>query len=260
MLKMSYREKVVALVLIVLVIILIFVMAPIKMIRQNIKEDTKTMETVKVDYDENNRKINEIPGIEANINKIYDESKDLNKDFSAHLENVQIDEYIQSILNNDKYKKDGKFIMKIEGAFDMDDPETSNLEFYFYGPEVLEYPILENADTNGTLLKDTDPSLFEKFENAVYMSKLESQMIEKHSASFTASFTKEGLFQFIDQLKDENKGVRITSLSIDSYRFGNMKTDELQRAIDAADLKGYTTGTFDLEFYTMQQIQKPVLD
>lgn len=261
MLKMSYREKIVALVLIVLVIVLIFVMWPIKTIRENIKKDTQQMESVQDIYDEKNRQINEIPILEKNITKIYDESKDLNKDFSKHLENNQIDEYIQSILNHENDYRDGdKNIFFIDKELDVDYADKDKFDFYYFKPSVIEYPILENANTNGTLLKDTNPVLFAKVENSLLGDTLEAQEIEKHSSEIQVKFTKEGLFKFIDELS-KNKGMRVVEVTISNYRFGNLKSTELVNAIDEnADNKGYTTGTIKFEFYTMQQIQEPKFD
>jgi len=257
MLKMSYREKIVALVLIVFVIILIFVMWPIKNIRANIKTDTEKRDTVKVDYDENNRKINEIPTIENNIKKIYEDSKDLNKDFEVHLDNFQIDEYIQKILNKDNDYRDGdKNTVQVEKSFIQSDAETDTLEYYCVIPDVITYPILESADTNGTLMKDTNPVLFDKVENAVVIKSLENQTIEVHRATIDLKFTKEGIFKFIDQMKKDT-GVRIVEFKIDDYRFGNQKPVEGVEFVEDLDMKGYSTGTMTLEFYTMQQIQEP---
>ena len=66
--KLSYREKIGLLVVIVLVVIIVFIAWPIKTIRTNIKNDTATREAVQQQYDETQRLIAQIPSIEANIN------------------------------------------------------------------------------------------------------------------------------------------------------------------------------------------------
>lgn len=262
MLKMSYREKIVALVLIVLVIVLIFVMWPIKTLREKIKTDTANRDTIKVTYDDYNRQINEIPVIEENIKKIYSESKDLNKDFSVHRENFQIDEYVQNILNKDEYKDGDKNKMEIKSGFAQVDADAGDFDFYYYEPTVIEYPILENADTNGTLLNDTNPELFKKVENAVLMETLEGQEVEIHDCTFSAKFTKEALYKFIDDLEKDDKGVRVVGLNIGDYRFGNLNPEKIAAMESTAfqDMIGYSEGSIVLEFYTMEAIQEPRLD
>lgn len=261
MLKMSFREKVVALVLIILVIVLIFVMGPIKMIRNNIETDEKKKEKIQVEYDDIQRKIKSIPTYENNITKVYNESKDLSKPFSLHKENFQIDEYVQGVLNKDNdYIKDGKPIMEVYGTFKQDDFEAEELEFYCYVPEVVSYPILENADVNGNMLEKTNPELHEKVENSVTIASLTPQSVERHQAAFGAKFTKEGLYKFMDQLRKDDPGMRIVELVINDYKFGNVTPEVLELDPALKKWEGYSVGAIAIEFYTMQQIQEPVFD
>ena len=53
--KLSYREKIGLLVVIVLVVIIVFIAWPIKTIRTNIKNDTAKREAVQQQYDETQR-------------------------------------------------------------------------------------------------------------------------------------------------------------------------------------------------------------
>jgi len=259
MLKMSYREKVVALVLIVLVIVLIAVMGPIKSLRASIKNHEAEQKTITVTYDEKKAIIDEIPDIEQNIKDLYDQSKDLNKDFAVHRENFQIDQYIQQILNKDNdYKAAGKNTFEIIDSFTQENAGDGNVEFYFYKPSVITYPILENADINGTLTKTRYPEQYAKIENALVMSNLSSQKVETHSATFSCKFTKDALFKFIDDMKKNDTGVRITNIEIKDYTFGAMNVRNGQE--NAQENRGYSEGKITFVFYTMESIDEPVLD
>lgn len=259
--KMSYREKIVLLVVIIFLVILIFVMWPIKKLRENIDKHTKSYDQIKIVYDENQRLINEIPTIEKNITKIYTDSKDLSKNFIAHKENFEIDKYLQEIINTPEYTDGTNNQFQVLYSFDQKDTEAEPLEFYYYNPKVVTYPILENADVNGNLLATTDNALYKKVTNAVCMNNLEPQTVEKHAAVVNARFTKEALFKFLDTVKQKDTGVRIVSMTIDdNYTFRQLETDEMRNNPLLEKLKGYGEGSFMVEFYTMQQIQEPVFD
>lgn len=253
--NLSYREKIGLLVLIVALVIIIFVAWPIKTIRANIKTHEKEKEEVQVVYDEKNRLINQIPTIEKNIKKVYDESKDYSSQFTIHRENFEIDKYVQEIINADNYKGSGKHKVQIERSFTQDDAIAAPLEFYYYTPNVVVYPILEAADTNGNLLEKTDKELNDKLNNALVISSLEAQEVELHTASMDMKFTKEGLMALEDELKEKETGVRIVEVIIKDYSFGSAA----EITIDPED-KDYSEGTVVFEFYTMQQIQEPVFN
>ncbi len=267
--KLSYREKWVLLVVTVLLIVLIFVLAPIKTIRGNIEKHKDQYNEIKVVYDENNRLINEIPSIEKNITKIYTDSKDLNKEFIVHKENFQIDQYLQEFVNTSDFKDGDKNKFEVIGEFSQEDADASKLEFYYYSPSILTYPILENADVNGDLLFSTDEALYKKVINAVGMKQLENQEIEKHSATVKVKFTKEALFAFLDGLQKKDTGMRVTKVAIDRYTFNPENLQNLAIAIndssndsseELGDMTGYSKGEITFEFYTMQQIQEPKFD
>lgn len=258
--KISYREKIVLLVVIIFLVVLIFVMWPIKTIRKNIDSHQKEYDEVKIVYDENKRLIAEIPTIEGNISKIYEASKDINKNFIAHKENFEIDKYLQEFVNNEEYMEADKNKFEITGVFKQEDTEASPLDFYYYTPTIITYPILENADVNGNLLSTTDNALYKKAINAMVMNQLEPQAIEKHVASVEVKFTKEALFTFLDGLKKKDTGLRVTSVIIDNYTFNETDLEKISVNPLLARMIGFSSGTIEFEFYTMQEIQKPVLD
>lgn len=248
--KLSYREKIGLLIFIVAVVIIVFIAWPIKTIKANIKTHESEKEKIQVTYDDTVRLIDQIPIIEGNITRIYEESKGLSEVFTIQRENFEIDQFIQNILNKDKYMQSSKNLVFVEGEFTEENAIDGPVELYYYTPDVVVYPILEAADTNGDMIEKTDKVLYEKLTNALIMESFEEQDVELHTASVDMKFTKEGLLAFQDELKELDKGVRITSVTIDDYKFGLI--DELPENI------GYSTGKVTFSFYTMQQIQEPV--
>lgn len=246
--KLSYREKIGLLIFLVVVVIIIFVAWPIKLIRGNIETHTVEQAKVKEDYDTNQRLIAQIPGIESNINKTYEETKGLSEKFASHVENIGFDKYFQQLLNKEPYKKAPLNALEITDSLSIADAGTEGIEFYYYTPNVITYPILEKADTNGDLITK-DSVLFAKVNKAVYMQTLESQTVEARTVSIPMKFTKEALLALEDELKKEGTGIRITDVTIDDYTFNLLS--------EIPEDKGYSNGNVSFTFYTMQQIQKP---
>lgn len=250
--KLSYREKIAFLIFTVLVIIIIFVAWPIKLIRADIVTHEKQQETVQKEYDDNKSKIKEIPFINDSIKKVYDESKEYSKIFIVSKKNFQADQYLQDILNKEgAYQKDGKNLIEVTGQFKIDDAANEELEFYYYTPNVVVYPILEAADINGNLMESQDKVLYDKVQNALSIEALEAQEVEKHVVTVDVRFKKPSLMTFVDQLKELDTGVRITGVTIEDSWFGLLS--------EKPEEQGYSNGTITYCFYTMQQVDEPDL-
>lgn len=247
--KLSYREKIGLLVVVVLAVIIVFIAWPIKTIRGNIKTHEAQRTEVQEKYEDTQRKIAQIPVIEGNINKIYDETKGLSEKFFGHVDNINLDKYLEGVLNKEPYIKGGKNQIEIINQLVINDADASEIPFYYYVPNVITYPILEAADVNGNLLETTDKVLYEKALNAVNMDEAEKQTIEIRTVSVPMKFTKEALLALEDELKAKETGVRISGVTIDDYTFGQVS--------EVPEDKGYSEGEVEFKFYTMQQIQKP---
>lgn len=247
--KLSYREKVGLLILVVLAVVIVFIAWPIKLARTNIKTHTAEREKIQKEYDDTQRLIAQIPTIEGNINSIYDETKGLSEKFSPHMNNIEFAKYFETLLNKEPYKKAGKNTLEITGGLKVADADTGEVPFYYYEPDMVIYPILEAADTNGNLLETTDKALYDKYVNAFEMSELDSQDVEVRTISVPMKFTKESLLALEDELKKNETGVRISSVKISDYTFAYVS--------EVPEDKGYSEGEVTFVFYTMQQIQKP---
>jgi hypothetical protein len=249
--KLSYREKVGLLIVIVLAVIIVFIAWPIKTIKANIKSHTEEQAKVLVVYEDTMRKIDEIPVIEGNITKVYEDSKGLSAKFAEHRENIAFSKYFEELLNKEPYTKktNGRNSLEIINKLEISDASTGEIPFYYYSPDVITYPILQAADTNGNLMETSDKVLYDKTQNALNMSTLEEQEIEVREVKIPMRFTKEALLALENELKDKETGARITSVKIDDYTFNYVT--------DVPEDKGFSEGEVTFAFYTMQQIQKP---
>lgn len=250
--QLSYREKICLLLFIVLIVIVVFIAWPIKTIKGNIKTHTAEETEVQKVFDENHRLIDQIPNIEKNITEVYDASKVFSEKFTIQRKNFEIDKYMQEVLNSNEMNNGPKHAIEVYGEFKEDESQATEIPFYYYTPNVITYPILETADTNGNLLQNTDAELDKKVNAALVMCQLENQQVEVHNASVKMKFTKDAILALADKLKDLDSGVRITSIAIDDIKFGKLA--------DLPEDEGYSSGTVTFSFYTMQQIQQPKFD
>lgn len=250
--KLSYREKVGLLVVIVLLVIIVFVAWPIKTFRNRIKVHTEQKATVQKTYEETQTLINQIPTIEGNITKVYENSKGLSSQFAPHMENIDFAKYFETLLNKEPYKKGAKNELEIKGGLTITDATSDSIPFYYYTPDVITYPILVAADVNGDLVKKQDEVYYNKVQNALYLEEVEPQDVEVRVVSIPMKFTKEALLALEDEFKTKETGARITSVTINDYSFG--------KVAELPEDKGYSEGTVEFTFYTMQQIQEPVFN
>jgi len=122
--KLSYREKVGLLIVVVLAVIIVFVAWPIKTIKANIKNHKEEQIAVQAQYEETQRKIAEIPVIEGNINAVYESSKGLSDKFVEHMDNIEVIHYFENLLNKEPYKKSGKNDLEVTGGMSVADAGT----------------------------------------------------------------------------------------------------------------------------------------
>lgn len=247
--KLSYREKVGLLIVVVLAVIIVFVAWPIKTIKANIKAHKEEQIAVQAQYDETQRKIAEIPVIEGNINAMYESSKGLSDKFVDHMENIEVIHYFENLLNKEPYKKAGKNNLEVTGGLTVSDAGTGSIPFYYFNPDVITYPILEAADTNGNLLETKDKALYDKTQKALTMSEFEQQTVEKRTVTVPMKFKKDALLALEDELAKDETGIRISSVTIDDYTFNYVT--------DIPEDKEYSNGSVTFDFYTMQRIEKP---
>ncbi len=249
--KLSYREKWGLLIVLVVAIIVIFVAAPIKMIKEDIKSHEAAQAKVQKEYDEVQSQIAEIEPLKTAIQKIYDDSKGYSDIFVEHQENFEADQYIAKVINMDAYKSVTRKLNKMEvvGQYTVNNATADELEFYCEVPDVVTYPILEAADINGNLLKTEDEKLYEKVMNAVCITELDAQEVEQHVVTVEYKFTKPALMNFLDEMSKINTGIRITDVTIDDPWFGLLEKEP--------EKYGYSNGTITFCFYTMQKIAPP---
>lgn len=236
--KMSYRDRMILLIVIVIALILVGIFLIVKPTTTKIAENRVTLSTVEAEQDRINGIIEQIPKLEEAIKSEYNESKTFAENFTESRATYEAEQFIQEYFNNNSVK-----MVSLTANESVAEP----IEFYSYAPNVVTYPLLEAADLNGDIAIETA----EKLKTSTVLTGLEAQEVEMYSLEIQFNGKKDNILKLIDDLKSVDKNIIITDLSIDDYTFGENATETSE--------KGFSNGTMIVKFYVLETISEPNL-
>ncbi|MBR6624396.1 MAG: hypothetical protein IKK91_10955 [Ruminococcus sp.] len=202
--KLTYRDKVILAIVLALFIFVGGFFGLIKPKRQDIKDNTATLETLEKDKKEIERKIARIEKVEKNIHKTFDESK---KNTAVFVDEEKINE--PKLLDNFMYKYAEKAHVKVTEL--KVDPTASAALNYYYEPYVeVATALRENADINGSLREKVSK---ESADSTFISSRgVENIMTTRYGITFEG--TKKEIWAYLAEIEDIDSAVLITSLAI----------------------------------------------
>lgn len=236
--KMSYRDRMIALIVIVVALILAGIFAIVKPVTTKISSNKSTLASVTAEKEDIENTISKIPSLGEAIQSEYEESKSYAEKFTDSRKGYEADQYIQEYFNSNSVEV---LSMSVQ------EPTTQTISFYSYAPNIVTYPLLEAADINGTIAAETA----EKLQTSTVLAGLETQDVEMYSVNVDFLSKKDDLLALVDSIKDLDENIIITDLSISDYTFGAEATDNT--------LKGYSEGSMTINFYVLQPLDEPVL-
>lgn len=270
--KLSYRERIVLIVAIVIVIFGIGIFVFIKPKYQKMKKSKETLATVEEQWKQKLITFNRIPSIQDSINTNYQTGLDLSAGFTDEMTSVEMDEFLQGFLNTDDFIEDK---VAVKSAMTVSDEKQSAINFYYYAPNVVTYPLYEAADLDGSLAKAAE----EKLHDVNLISGKKAQSISAGTESFTVKIKRENLMTFLDAVekyaKDNKDAMLITSVKLADCNFNEDLEDgtgaqqgqvddegnpvPVQNANNGTNgaEKDYTEVTVDYTAYYIQEPQKP---
>jgi predicted Holliday junction resolvase-like endonuclease len=242
--KLSYRDRIV---LLVVIVIVLFGLTFFLLIRPAM-EETKALKTELIEetkkWDDIEAKISQNPRLTQEVNETRLASLRLQEGFTEKMEDVKaVDRYLQPYINGSKITG---FTIPAGGVSFTYDVQTA-IPFYYNTPdEFVIYPIWEAADLNG--------SLNDEMENVLAPSQQMATRTAEAALGSTATFTVQGtraeIYKMINRFAnglDESgaKTTRLVNVDIDDYSFGKYKdyTDEM---------KNKATCTFQVEMFYIE--------
>lgn len=261
--EMSYRDKVILIVLLIVLILVAGFFALIKPKYEAYQASQAAYETTLQTWKGIEQKLNAIPPLKDSITETYNKSKKTaqifvntsfvtaNKTYGNEKTSYEIDQYLQPAIDECNL-----FIKEMA----LDEVTAETMEYYYYEPDVLTYSLLEAADVNLEYSADVAKLL----QDSVILSEREMVDLMCEPVELTVEGTKENLMLFLEKIDTDNNAVLIKGVKIDDYQFrGGLEEDQLGAdglpVTVVTDGEGYSTMTIEIAFYNAKEIDKPNL-
>ena len=272
--EMSYRDKMILLIISVIIILAVGFFALIRPKYNSLVADRATYEETKTEWEGIDAKLQQIPVLKEAITAEYKDSSKIaemfvsdvfqpvNDTFDNLKANYVLEQYIQEKIDESELKMRS---LEIGGI------SSQNLEYYYYTPDVLTYSLLESADVNGNYAQQVTDLL----KTSTTLSERETAEVMTNTLSLNLSGKKENLMAFLTKMiEEEENAVRVTSVSIADYTFGEGQTQtiteqqtnpdgtvtEVTREVPlASDGQGESEMEISITFYNAMPIDQPVL-
>ena len=261
--KLTYRDKIIASVLIVIAILGIGFFGFIKPKRADIESHEKTLKQVQEQEAAIRKKIAEIEPLKKEITDTYNNTGVITDNF-VPVEDVDdpviIDKYMQKFADNNK--------VKIK-SLQLNSTTMTPIEYYYDKDKDTFAEIRKAADVSGNLQKQYD------LENAegTALDQRTKESIMKTQYGVIVEGTKYNIWKYIKDLKEFDKAIMVNSLNFSDYTFGEKAAKENNVAlpeshegeevsVQAGDktITNKSEATFVITLYSVYEMEKPEVD
>ncbi|MBQ6170106.1 MAG: hypothetical protein IJK30_09140 [Ruminococcus sp.] len=262
--KITYRDKIVAAVLIAIAVLLIGFFALVRPKIKDIKADRSTLSELKNTKAEIDKKIDEIPTLKDDIDETYTKTNSESKVFiplDRVLDTRYIDMYMQSFAD------ESKVTIK---SLELENPTLGPIDYYYEDVKDSLADMRRAADVNGDL---------EKAYNATYaesnaLSQRAKESIVQTKYGMTVNGTKKNVYNYLQKLKEFENAANIASVTITDYSFGQDSAKRAGASLpeDSEDVVKITAGegnqeisntsdvTIVITLYSVYNMEKPNTD
>lgn len=261
---MSYRDKMVILIISIIIIMVAGFFALIKPAYNKFVADTATYEETKTEWEGIKAKLDAIPDLKDTITKTYDGAKkdvavfkntafgDVDKDYDIKKVNYGLDQYLHQAIDDNSLKVSN---------FALGQAGSQKIDYYVYEPNAVTYALLEKGDLNGNYAMEISKLL----ETSTLIAQRTTADVMANDVKLSVTGKKEDLMNFLDAIKDDQNSINIYSLAIPNYNF----SEGTERQV--TDAEGNVTtvanpnadGESQLEigmlFYNAKELDKPDL-
>ncbi len=259
--EMSYRDKLVLLVVAIIVILVGGFFALVKPKYTKLKEHKATYDTTYAEWSAIQDEINQIKGLQDNIKKVSAKAKDTakifvntafksaNSTYNSDKTPYELDQYLQPAIDESAIKVN---------AMDLGGTTAKRIEYFYHTPNVLTYSLLEAADVNGNYAADVAEVLKEN----IVLSARETADVMAFEVNMTVTGTKENLMVFLQKIADDKNAILVEALDISDYKFwGGLELDEVTKEPLVEDTDGIGTSEMNLtvSFYNAKVLDEPEL-
>jgi len=259
--KLTYRDRIILLIVLSIAILAIGFFALIRPRINDIKESDARLTQVKGKWEDIEKEINKIPGLQKKINETYEESKKISKNF-VPVKNYayEVDQYMQ------QYADECNVIIQTMEATDL---QEMPLEYYYTNYVLLEGTMFEKADINGNYKAGFDKT----FNSDLTLAERNVETVLGQQYGIEVIGSKEEIWNYLKKIADISEAVVITDVEIDDYYFGMDPNDPRELTWSEPNDKGvkkplnaltpdegYSRCTINIELYSVYEMDKPVVE
>lgn len=281
MTKFGYRDRIILLVVCVIIIFGIGIFAFIKPKYEDLTKNKKTRETLQNEWEVQLNDFKNINTRQEKIEKNFKEATELAGNFTDEMDSVSFDQYLQKTFMNTEdgdiphiVKKENseetERSMKLYTTLSVSDQSANAINYYYYTPSVITYPLYEYADMDGSLAAATE----EKLKESKILSQRGSESVGMGAANFTLRIKRSEVMDLLDYVHkyavDKKDTMLIRSVAFSDYKFKGTTLDDAVAATkpstpststgeDEKKEEGYADVTIAYEVYYMQEPKKPNL-
>jgi hypothetical protein len=262
--KITYRDKIIAGVLLAITILLIGGFALCKPTYQKIKTNKESLEKVEQQKKEIEGKIAAIPGIQKDIKETYTNTNEEAKVFvplDRLMSPTYVDEYMQGFADEAKVKVTNVTL-----------EETSLAPLDYYYDEVKDPlgDLRRSADVNGSLQKAFDSV---NAEGASLSQRAKESIVQtKYGVEVTG--TRKHIFDYLQKIKEFEKAENIVSVDIADYSFGKDAADQAKVSLpdspdgeevkvaagEGTEISNTSKATLVITLYSVYNMEEPNVD
>jgi Tfp pilus assembly protein PilO len=261
---MSYRDKMVILVISIIVILVAGFFVLIKPAYNKMVTDTATYETTKTEWDGIKQKLDAIPALKEGITKMYQDAKkdakvlentafgDVDKEYDVKKVNYGLDQYLQQTIDDNSLSVT-EFTISGCGA--------NSIEYYYYEPNVVTYALLETGDVNGNY----EAEVRDLIKAGTVLSEREVASVLTNAISLEVEGKKEDLMNFLETMKADTNAININSLTIEDYSFSQGTSHDVVdeegnvTTVKDANADGKSKMTIEMNFFNAKEMDNPDL-
>lgn len=261
---MSYRDKMVILIISIIIIMVAGFFALIKPAYNKFVADSATYEQTKTEWEGIKAKLDAIPGLKDTITKAYNDAKkdaavfkntafgDVDKDYDTKKVNYGLDQYLHQAIDDNSLKVSN---------FALGQAGSQMIDYYVYEPNAVTYALLEKGDLNGNYAMEIQKLM----KTSTLIKERTTAEVLANDVAMSVTGKKEDLMNFLDAIKDDQNALNIYSLNIANYNF----SDGTERQVTDAEgnvttvanpnADGESQLTINMLFYNAKELDKPDL-
>jgi len=208
--KLTYRDKIIAGILLAIVVLLIFFFGLIKPKSQDIKDNQATLEAKQAEKDDLEARIAKIEPLKTNILDTYDEISKLTADF-VPMEEIATPQMVDEMMQ--KYA-DESGVRIIE--LNVTNLAQKEMGYYYMEYEDLLSELRDQADINGEYAEKVANLKAESDS----LSSRNNEMIMGTDYAIKIVGTKENIWAYLKNIEEIGTTILVDQVSITDYTFG----------------------------------------